>query len=130
MLSTFNPDLCLALRLKQSNFPVVFISRAGCLNPNISIPQHTLDPRHLDAIAAADWAHLIGLAGVVIRGDPLTVQSGHGEALAKHLADRHLACIPFGKGVSERDFIERAASLGITGICIDDVENNAWGTLE
>ncbi len=92
-LSTFNPDLCLALRLKQSTYPVAFISRAGVAYPNDTAPPHTLDPRHRDPYKVLEWAHFTCLAGVVIRGDAFLVPSAHGEALAKTLADNHLACM-------------------------------------
>uniref|UniRef100_A0A5K3EMV4 Glycerophosphocholine phosphodiesterase n=2 Tax=Mesocestoides corti TaxID=53468 RepID=A0A5K3EMV4_MESCO len=122
VLGSFNTELCLALRLKQSKYPVLFLSRSGMLTGG-SEPQHTLDPRHLNAFAVAEWANLVGLDGVVIRGE--SIQEG-GAELAKLLADYGLACIAYGDVASTPEFRSYAASLGITGICIDNVIKNAW----
>ncbi|VDM30548.1 unnamed protein product [Hydatigera taeniaeformis] len=141
VLSTFNADLCLALRLKQITFPVLFISRAGCeqlfstyvksLPPphsstRLPPPPHLLDPRHRNALAVIEWAHLIGMDGVVIPGKPLMEATAKSADLARRMAALHLACIPFGSCVSTPDFKRRAAELGLTGICIDNVYQNAW----
>ncbi|KAM7533598.1 hypothetical protein Aperf_G00000128077 [Anoplocephala perfoliata] len=138
ILSTFNADLCLALRLKQSTFPVIFNSRAGFepdMPTNLSYsessrvqlppPPHGLDPRHRNAAAAIEWAHLIGAEGVVIRGEALTEEEG-GTKLARQLKEYRLACIPYGPCVSTPEFKNWAEKLGITGICVDNVESNRW----
>lgn len=141
VLSTFNADLCLALRLKQITFPVLFISRAGCeqslsdyiktippphSSTRLPPPPHSLDPRHRDAAAVIEWAHLIGMDGVVIPGKPLVTAAAEGADLARRMAAFRLACIPFGPCVSTSAFKHQAAKLGLTGICIDDVHRNAW----
>ncbi|EUB61010.1 Glycerophosphodiester phosphodiesterase gde1 [Echinococcus granulosus] len=141
VLSTFNADLCLALRLKQTTFPVLFISRAGCEQPlsvytkaippshsstRLPPPPHLLDPRHRNAAAVVEWAHLIGMDGVVIPGKPFETATAEGAGLAHRMAAFRLACIPFGACVSTPTFKRRAAELGLTGICIDDVHRNAW----
>lgn len=137
ILSTFNADLCLALRLKQSSFPVIFNSRAG-FEPDLpttfsysnssrvqlTAPPHRLDPRHRNAAAAIEWAHLIGAEGVVIRGEALIAEEG--TKLAHRLKEYQLACIPYGPCVSTPEFKNRAEKLGITGICVDNVESNRW----
>ncbi|KAL5967429.1 Glycerophosphocholine phosphodiesterase GDE1 [Taenia solium] len=141
VLSTFNADLCLALRLKQTTFPVLFISRAGCEQPlsayieaippphsstRLPPPPHSLDPRHRNTAAVIEWARLIGMDGVVIPGKPLVTTTAEGADLAHRMAASHLACIPFGPCVSTPAFKRHAAELGLTGICIDDVHRNAW----
>ncbi|KAM3180821.1 hypothetical protein ACTXT7_015559 [Hymenolepis weldensis] len=131
ILSTFNADLCLALRLKQTTYPVLFISRAG-IEPDLPSPitilpppPHSLDPRHRNAAASIEWAHLIGVDGVVIRGQPL-LDENEGPKLACKLKEYRLACISYGPCVSTPEFKKRAEELGITGICVDDVEHNRW----
>lgn len=127
-------DLCLALRLKQNTFPVLLISRAGYespLSPSTppSPPPHSIDPRHHSAEAVVQWAHLIGVDGVVIRGDSfgLTVEKEmEGNELARLIATYQLACIVFGPNVSTPAFRRRAEELKLTGICIDNVHLNAW----
>ncbi|VDK35983.1 unnamed protein product [Taenia asiatica] len=141
VLSTFNADLCLALRLKQITFPVLFISRAGCERPlsayieaippprsstRLPPPPHSLDPRHRNTTAVIEWARLIGMDGVVIPGEPFVTTTAEGADLAHRMAAFHLACIPFGPRVSTPAFKRHAAELGLTGICIDDVHRNAW----
>nr|CDS28539.1 cyclin dependent kinase (Pho85) [Hymenolepis microstoma] len=129
IVSTFNPDLCLALRLKQTTYPVLFISRAGietALPSKITAlppPPHSLDPRHRNAATAIEWAHLIGVDGVVIRGQPF-LDEKEGAELACKLKEYGLACISYGPCVSTPEFKIRAEELGITGICVDDVEHN------
>ncbi|VDL62359.1 unnamed protein product [Hymenolepis diminuta] len=131
VLSTFNADLCLALRLKQTTYPVLFISRAG-IEPDLPSPitvlpppPHSLDPRHRNAAASIEWAHLIGVDGVVIRGQPF-LDEKEGPELACKLKEYRLACISYGPCVSTPEFKKRAEELGITGICVDDVEHNRW----
>ncbi|VDO07645.1 unnamed protein product [Rodentolepis nana] len=131
IISTFNADLCLALRLKQTTYPVLFISRAGIesdLPSKITVlppPPHGLDPRHRNAAAAIEWAHLIGADGVVIHGQPI-LDEKEGVGLARKLKEYRLSCISYGPCVSTPEFKIRAEELGITGICVDDVEHNHW----
>uniref|UniRef100_A0A183SUH2 Glycerophosphocholine phosphodiesterase n=1 Tax=Schistocephalus solidus TaxID=70667 RepID=A0A183SUH2_SCHSO len=125
ILSSFNPDMCLALKLKQSTYPVLFISRAG-LDTSDSIDwAHTLDPRHVSALSSACWAHLANLDGVVLHSCCLQASpSGTDEStreLLSFLSDNRLSCIPYGPGISTADYRKYAARIGLTGVCINDV---------
>lgn len=123
VVSSFNPDVCLALKLKQSTYPVYFISRGG-VNPkgNMDHPQ-ALDPRHESGVAATMWAHQLCLNGVVLFGACLGAGGVDKESaihLVRLLAHLNLAAISYGHGVSSGEYRQFAASIGLTGICIDN----------
>nr|VZI50412.1 unnamed protein product [Spirometra erinaceieuropaei] len=129
ILSSFNPDMCLALKLKQSTYPVLFISRAGSDTHDTIDWSHTLDPRHLNALSSAYWARLVNLDGVVLHSCCLQASpSGPDDStreLLSFLADNGLSCIPYGPGISTAEYRKYAARIGLTGVCINDVANLA-----
>ena len=63
VFSSFNPDLCLLLRLKQSQIPVLFLTDAGC-NPDVG------DVRATTIQEAVRFAARWDLLGIVSIVDP------------------------------------------------------------
>ncbi|CAH8452284.1 unnamed protein product [Heterobilharzia americana] len=122
ILSSFNPDVCLALRLKQSFLPVLFISRGGhpCNN------SHRTDPRHNNVYSAINWAHIMNLNGVVTVGHHFgstnDVEKVQAESLAAYLEHKQLACFVYGEGVSNMNFFREASQLGLTGVIVDRLD--------
>ena len=127
MLSSFNPDVCLALRLKQNHIPVLFITRGG--SPSDSGVDHRLDPRHHNVGSAASWAHLMDLQGIVTLGEHFgSDPSNHDASLemiertVTDLDKMKLSCYLYGPGVSEHSFRAMASEFGLSGLILDHVD--------
>lgn len=125
ILSSFNPDICLALRLKQNHFPVLFISRGYLVTSNDRTSR--LDPRHYSLKSAINWAHLMNLDGIVTVGEYFGSMTPVGcentaSQYSQMMEIRKLACFVYGKGVSDVTFLDKAAQFGLTGVIIDRVE--------
>ncbi|THD23339.1 to multifunctional cyclin-dependent kinase [Fasciola hepatica] len=130
ILSSFNADLCAVLRLKQSNFPVLFITRGGI--PSSTEPPNMMhvDLRHCNLPVALSWAHMMNLSGVVTLGQHFgstpklhTTNEGQINALVADMQEKQLACLVYGDGVSELSFLKKATGCGLTGVIIDRVES-------
>ncbi|CAH8441442.1 unnamed protein product [Schistosoma turkestanicum] len=122
ILSSFNPDVCLALRLKQSFLPVLFISRGGYPSDN----EHRSDPRHHNIFSAASWAHIMNLHGVVTVGyhfgSTHDVDDDQVKSLVADLESKKLSCFVYGDGVSEMSFYRKASQLNLTGVIVDRLD--------
>uniref|UniRef100_A0A3Q0KG47 Glycerophosphocholine phosphodiesterase n=1 Tax=Schistosoma mansoni TaxID=6183 RepID=A0A3Q0KG47_SCHMA len=122
ILSSFNPDICLALRLKQSFLPVLFISRGGY--PNDS--SHKSDPRHHNIFSATSWAHIMNLNGIVTVGHHFgstnDVDDRQIKSLGADLESKQLSCFVYGDGVSEMSFYRKASQLNLTGVIVDRLD--------
>ncbi|KAK4473780.1 hypothetical protein MN116_003118 [Schistosoma mekongi] len=122
MLSSFNPDVCIALQLKQSLLPVFFITRGGYPYDN----SHRSDPRHHNIYSAANWAQMMGLRGVVTVGfhfgSTNDVNEKQVKFLAADLASKQLSCFVYGDGVSEMSFYKKALQLNLTGVIVDRLD--------
>lgn len=64
-LSSFSPEICIALACKQGTFPVLFINKAG------SVP--TGDIRAGSLRGAIEFAEAWNLAGIVMLSDPFVL---------------------------------------------------------
>ena len=63
--SSFSPEICILLRLKQQDHPILFINKAG------SVP--TGDIRAANTQQAIQFAKRWGLAGIVMLSDPFVM---------------------------------------------------------
>ncbi len=68
ILSTFSPEICMVLAVKQQCYPVLF------LNDSSNCP--TGDMRATSLQTAVRFAHRFGLAGVVVASDPFVASPG------------------------------------------------------
>lgn len=111
VFSSFHPDLCLLLRLKQSQIPVLFLTDAGC-NPDVG------DVRATSLQEAVRFASRWDLLGIVSVVDPLikcprlvgivkgwgkrAVDKADGDGKLKgskdKLGDKGLVCVSYGTG--------------------------------
>ena len=111
VFSSFHPDLCLLLRLKQSQIPVLFLTDAGC-NPDVGdVRATTLQ----EAVRFASRWDLLGIVSVV---DPLIKcprlvgivkgwgkravdredGGGKGKGNKGQFEDKGLVCVSYGTG--------------------------------
>lgn len=129
VLSCFNADLCAVLKLKQSHFPVLFITRGGIASNDGPSDMMRVDLRHSNLDVAISWAHMMHLDGIVTVGkhfgsEPSVYPVSQEESMrhSKLMAEHHLACFVYGLGVSVCSFFDQAAQYGLTGVIIDRVD--------
>ncbi|CAH8828700.1 unnamed protein product [Trichobilharzia szidati] len=122
ILSSFNPDICLALRLKQSFLPVLFISRGGIPCDN----SHRTDPRHHNIFSVMNWAVIMNFSGIVTVGKHFDstncVDKMPPKSLTDFLNSKQLSCFVYGDGVSEMEFFRKASQFGLTGVIVDRLD--------
>ena len=63
--SSFSPEICIMLAIKQQDYPILFINKAG------SVP--TGDLRAANLQEAIRFAKIWGLAGIVMLSDPFVM---------------------------------------------------------
>ncbi|CAL8102072.1 unnamed protein product [Calicophoron daubneyi] len=129
VLSSFNADVCTALRLKQSQFPVMFITRGGVKSGSYPADIRHVDVRHSSLPVAAWWAKFMDFAGVVTVGDlfgsdmsSYPIDRNESMRLAADLEQKRLACFVYGMGVSEMEFVRQAYEYGLSGLIIDRID--------
>lgn len=64
VLSSFSPEVCVAMRLKQSKYPVMLISNAGKPPPPVYVPVADLDRRTASLHSAVAFARRWRLSGI------------------------------------------------------------------
>lgn len=116
VFSSFDPDVCVALREGQSRFPVLFLSGGGAY-------QH-VDPRRTSVQAAIDFAAEARLQGVVFETGALRANEGS-VAVARA---QGLTLYTYGQGNNDAEWLARQQALGVAGAIVDDVEAvmGAW----
>jgi glycerophosphodiester phosphodiesterase len=64
ILSSFTPEVCILLSLKQKAYPVMFITNAG------KLPMTDVEKRATSIQVAVQFAKLWNLAGIVLASEP------------------------------------------------------------
>ena len=85
IFSSFNPDLCVLLALKQPSIPILFLTDAGC-EPNIS------DTRASSLQEAIRFASRWNLLGIVSAAEPLV----RCPRLVRAVKESGLVCVSYG----------------------------------
>ncbi|MEW5303053.1 MAG: hypothetical protein WDW38_001369 [Sanguina aurantia] len=109
MFSSFDPDVCAALRARQARHPVCFLSGCG-LYPH-------QDERRTSVLAALRFAAQVGCAGVVV---PAPVALSHA-GLVSQAAELGLQVASYGLENSVAENVRRQISLGLLAVISDDV---------
>uniref|UniRef100_A0A7S3VIY4 glycerophosphodiester phosphodiesterase n=1 Tax=Dunaliella tertiolecta TaxID=3047 RepID=A0A7S3VIY4_DUNTE len=109
--SSFDPDVCVALKSRQSRYPVVFLSGMG-LYPHA-------DARRTSIEAAINHAASAQLAGIVAPASVLLANQGM-VAAAKAA---NLALMTYGRENNEPENVRQQAKLGVKGAILDEVEH-------
>ena len=111
VFSSFHPDLCLLLRLKQSQIPVLFLTDAGC-NPEVGDVRAT---SLQEAVRFAARWNLLGIVSVVNplikcprlvgviknwgkRGAGKGDGDGKGKGNKSQVEEKGLVCVSYGTG--------------------------------
>lgn len=109
VFSSFDPDVCAALRTAQSALPVLFLSTGG--------RDWHADARRMSLGAALDFAAAGGLAGIVVDSGVLQQQP----ATAAAAAAAGLRLLTYGLENDSPDWVMQQQALGVTGVIVDDV---------
>lgn len=110
VFSSFDPDICRALRAAQDQHPVMFLSTGG--------RDWHADARRMSLEAAVEEAMSARLSGVVVDSGALR---SHPEAatLAK---SKGLRLLTYGLENDDVDWVMRQQQLGVTGVIVDDLQ--------
>lgn len=109
VFSSFDPEVCVALREGQTRFPVLFLSGGGAY-------AH-VDPRRTSVHAAIEFAAEARLQGVVFETGALRANE-NGVAAARA---QGLTLYTYGQGNNDAAWLARQQLLGVTGAIVDDV---------
>ncbi|KAL8866928.1 MAG: hypothetical protein Q9174_005992, partial [Haloplaca sp. 1 TL-2023] len=107
--SSFCPEICISLALKQSHYPILFISKAG------SVP--TGDVRASSLQQAVHFAEAWGLAGIVILSDVFVMCPG----LIGYAKSRGLVCGSYGDLNDEPENAKIQAEAGLDALIVNKV---------
>ncbi|KAJ8122752.1 hypothetical protein ONZ43_g1131 [Nemania bipapillata] len=111
ILSSFTPEICILLSIKQKAYPVLFISNAG------KLPTNDFERRVASVQAGVHFAKTWGLAGLCLASEPLMLCP----ELIGDIKRSGLLCASYGpqNSVPENVLIQRDAGLDM--IMVDKV---------
>lgn len=109
MFSSFHPEICLLLSLKQSRIPVFFLSDCGF--------SRMADARCNSLRAAVRFASSHHLSGLVVLADPLLKSP----CLMSLIREAGLACFTYGNANNCVDNVQRQKTIGVDAVIVDSV---------
>jgi glycerophosphodiester phosphodiesterase len=118
MFSSFDPDVCAALRLRQQRIPVLFLSDG--------VVWHS-DDRRNSVAAAVEVALAHQLQGVVLESGALRAQQGAAAAARR----QGLQLMTFGLDNNDPAWVlQQHLRLGVAAAIVDDVSTVAAGLVD
>ncbi|KAI0427393.1 Glycerophosphoryl diester phosphodiesterase family-domain-containing protein [Xylaria sp. FL1042] len=111
ILSSFTPEICILLSLKQKAYPVMFITNAG------KLPMIDVERRAASMQIAVQFAKLWNLAGIVFASEPLVLCP----RLIRHVKSLGLVCASYGTQNSIPDHAIAQVRAGIDVLIVDRV---------
>ncbi len=109
--SSFDPEMCQALRKRQQEIPVFFLSTGPA-----SFKPHS-DPRRTTVAAAIDWAHQTDLQGLVLDSGCFKSEPD----APKKAEEVGLATLTYGLGNNDPTWILHQRDLGVAAVVVDNV---------
>ncbi|KAL4440128.1 hypothetical protein ABPG75_003129 [Micractinium tetrahymenae] len=113
MFSSFDPDVCLAVKRRRPQAPVMFLSGGG-------VYVHA-DPRRTSIAAAVDFAAAASLQGVILDTLALQAAEGGGARWVEAARERGLRVMTYGLPNDDPEWVRRQWYLGVQGVIVDDV---------
>jgi glycerophosphodiester phosphodiesterase len=110
VFSSFDPDICKALRASQDHHPVLFLTTGG--------RDWHADPRRMSIAAAIEEAVASCLSGIVVDSGALAA-APEAAAVAR---SKGLTVLTYGLENDNINWVLRQQQLGVTGIIVDDVQ--------
>jgi glycerophosphodiester phosphodiesterase len=108
LLSSFTPEVCILLSLKQKAYPVMFITNAG------KLPMIDVEKRATSMQVAVKFAKLWDLAGIVFASEPLLLCP----RLIGYVKSFGLVCASYGPQNSVRENVIVSLSLASFSLSI------------
>ncbi|CAD7702515.1 unnamed protein product [Ostreobium quekettii] len=109
VMSSFDPDVCAALRERQTVYPVFFLSCGG--------QEAHVDPRRTSVEAAVEFALARDLVGISVETAVLKRE----QHLVEMATSRSLKVMTYGLGNNDTEWIIRQSELGVHAAIVDDV---------
>jgi len=112
IFSSFHPDVCLILSMKQSIFPVFFLTEAG-------MTQWPKEPRANSLNQAIRFAKEAGLLGIVSHSGPLM----EAPRLIRTIKGQGLLLMTYGSRNNELEAVQLQRRLGVDAVIVDSVRS-------
>lgn len=109
ILSTFHPDVCIMLALKQNTFPVMFLTEAGN-SPLVDVRANSLRE-------AIKFAHRWNLVGII----PEAITLKHCPRLANVVKECGLKCITYGSQNDDIEVVKILVNNGVDAVISDTI---------
>lgn len=109
ILSTFHPDVCIMLALKQNTFPVMFLTEAGN-SPLVDVRANSLRE-------AIKFAHRWNLVGII----PEAITLKHCPRLANVVKECGLKCITYGSQNNDIEVVKMLIQNGVDAVISDTI---------
>ncbi|KAH6636805.1 Glycerophosphoryl diester phosphodiesterase family-domain-containing protein [Chaetomium tenue] len=111
VFTSFSPEVCMALAMKQQTYPILF------LNESCTAKWPTHDIRAISVQTAIHFARGLGINGVVMASDPFVVSP----KLVRKVQNRGLICWSFGNMNDDPDNALIQAEAGLEVIIVNHV---------
>ncbi|EGX88436.1 ankyrin repeat-containing protein, putative [Cordyceps militaris CM01] len=112
LLSSFTPEVCILLRLKQSAYPVLLISNAG------KLPRADKEVRAASLQSGLQFARYWRLSGLVLACDVFLLCP----RLISLVKSAGLVCASYGLGNNDPENVKMQAEAGIDILIVDKVK--------
>ncbi|KAL1305746.1 hypothetical protein AAFC00_007327 [Neodothiora populina] len=110
VFSSFSPEVCVCLQLKQDRYPVYFLTESGNIDAG--------DIRARSVQEAVHFARAWNLAGTIQRADPLLASP----RLVRYCQQEGMRCGSWGGLNDDADNAKRLAKAGLDVIIVIDVK--------
>lgn len=121
VFSSFDPDICSMLRLKQNVFPVLFLTQG------ISERYTPYDDKRTKSVEiATEFAVSAGLLGIDVLSDLFVKDM----SLIKYARDVGLVVFVWGEGCNDKDIIQKFKDNKVDGIIYDRIDYYKTGEKE
>ncbi|CCD25071.1 glycerophosphocholine phosphodiesterase NDAI_0E02540 [Naumovozyma dairenensis CBS 421] len=109
ILSSFHPDVCIMLSLKQPSLPVLFLTEAGCMK--------MVDARAASLQNAIKFAHHWNLLGIVSAAKPII----KAPRLVEVIKGNGLVCVTYGVENNDPNNAQIEIDAGVDAVIVDSV---------
>lgn len=112
VLTSFNPNICAAIKLKQNKYPIMFLTQ-GVTNKYTEYR----DPRCKNISCACQFAKMINLLGISVNSENLLADMSY----VQYIKDRQLILFCWGDDNYYPENVQKFKDLGVQGIIYDKI---------
>ncbi|CCH59267.1 hypothetical protein TBLA_0B04300 [Henningerozyma blattae CBS 6284] len=109
IFSSFHPDICIMLSLKQSAIPILFLTEGGATRME--------DIRASSLQNAIKFARTWNLLGIVSAAEPIL----KAPRLVQVIKSSGLVCVTYGVENNDTDNVEKEMNAGVDAVIVDNV---------